>query len=95
MGAPKRRLSDVVAAKSGLTADLRAMDILDKEVEVLSYEVIQARRGEAAKLHVILDGEEKTVLTWSGVVLDNLRLCEDEFPLVGTLVKKGNYYKFV
>ena len=75
--------------------NLSVDDVLGKELEVTGFERFPTRWGEACKIHALLDGEEVSILTWSGVLAKQLESVKEQLPLVGSIDKVKRYYAFV
>jgi len=69
-------------------------DVLGKTLEVTGYEPISTRWGDACRIHALLDGENISILSWSGVLKKQLDSVRDKLPLVGSIQQVKNYYTF-
>lgn len=75
--------------------DLRHADLVGVTFVIYSYTLIDGAFGEYALADCLIDGEKKTVMIGSGVLVEQLKeLPQDAFPLEVTIQKPGRYYTF-
>ena len=91
---PARTFAEVLTDLADFGENLSAADVLGKTLEVVGYEPISTRWGDACRIHALLDGEHITVLTWSSVLKKQLDSVKDKLPLVGSIQQVKNYYTF-
>lgn len=89
-----KKFADVLPTVGDWGENLSPDDVLDKDITVTGYELLDTAWGEAVKIHTTLDGAEQFVLTWSAVLIDQLKRVADDLPLQGQIAKEKRYYTF-
>jgi len=92
---PARTFAEVLTDLADFGDNKSVTDVLGKTLEVVGYEPISTRWGDACRIHALLDGEHITILTWSSVLKRQLDSVKDKFPLVGSIQQVKQYYTFV
>jgi len=89
-----RTFAEVLTDLADFGDNKSVTDVLGKTLEVVGYEPISTRWGDACRIHALLDGENISILTWSGVLKKQLDSVKDKLPLVGSIQQVKNYYTF-
>ena len=92
--AERKTFAEALAETSAFGDNLSVTDVLNKPLTVLDFELLDTQWGEAAKILAIVDGENQSILTWSTVLINQLKRVADLLPLDGAIVKEKNYYTF-
>ena len=89
-----RTFAEVLTDLADFGDNKSVADVLGKTLEVTGYEPISTRWGDACRIHALLDGENISILSWSGVLKKQLDSVRDKLPLVGSIQQVKNYYTF-
>ena len=92
---PARTFAEVLTSLADFGENLSIPDVLGKTLEVVGYEPVQTRWGDACRIHALLDGENISILSWSGVLKKQLDSVKDKLPLVGSIQQVKQYYTFL
>ena len=92
--AERKTFAEALAETSAFGDNLSVTDVRNKPLTVLDFELRDTQWGEAAKILAIVDGENQSILTWSKVLINQLKRVADLLPLDGVIEKEKNYYTF-
>jgi hypothetical protein len=73
-------------------ANLKVIDLLDKEIVITAVEMTTTSFGDAVSFDFTLDGHELQALTHSVVLKKQLEAIAEDLPVVTTLRKAGRSY---
>lgn len=73
-------------------ANLKVIDLLDKEIVITAIESTTTSFGDAISFTFVLDGHELQALTHSVVLKKQFDAIADQLPVIGTLRKAGRSY---
>jgi hypothetical protein len=73
-------------------ANLKVLDLLDKEIMITALEVATTSFGDAVSFTFLLDGRVLQALTHSVVLKKQFEAIKDQLPVIATLRKAGRSY---
>ena len=93
-----KRFSDFAKGQSILDGDkIKIKEILDEEIEVLSYQIIDSKykdKEKCLKLQFKINDEKRILFTGSSVLIKQCQENEAEFPFISTIKQIDKYYTF-
>jgi hypothetical protein len=96
--AEKKRFSDFAKRHTPLAGDkMKMADVLDKEIEVLSYRVSSSRYNGPAQclqLQFKLADALCVLFTGSQVLIEQCETYKNEIPFIATIRKIDRFYSF-
>lgn len=88
MNGEVKRLRDAVP-KGMLKPPLHKEDLLNKEITVITMQILPGEFGDFGRFGIRFQGERRTFITGSAMILERLEAAQEQFPVVCTVKKEG------